>query len=344
MKQNFVKMSSTWGQSAWISMTKNPSETKRSAFYSVFTKTTSTTTFAKWLVGVVDGDGTFHFAKTRKNVWTFYFKVGQSNYNLRLLYFCKKILGVGSVSVPNSKDKTAEYRIRDRQTIINVILPIFDKYTLLTSKQFHYQLFRKAILLYSDSTLSIEDKNKQLTILKSQVIPTNFISSAWDSLHFPMTVDQVKNIISKDWLVGFTEAEGSFYLLKKGPKRIVHMFEITQKLDKILLDAISLLLPMKVYEKKTYVTCVTTNHKSIGEIIHYFQNTMKGMKSLEYRIWSRSYSKDLSYEELEKIRKQMRIIRSIRSKKENESIVQSLHENVRRYSTADLLIMLSTTI
>lgn len=101
---------------------------------------------------------------------------------------------------------------------------------------------------------------------------------------------KVEMIITKDWLVGFTEAEGSFYLLKKGPKRMVHMFEITParreraELDKIVLDAISLLLPMKIYEKKNYVTCVTTNHKSIGEIIRYFQNTIKGMKSLEFRI------------------------------------------------------------
>lgn len=110
---------------------------------------------------------------------------------------------------------------------------------------------------------------------------------------------------------------------------MVHMFEITQKLDKIVLDAISLLLPMKVYEKKNYFTCVTTNHKSIGEIICYFQNTIKGMKSLEFRIWSRSYSKNLSYEELEKIREQMRTIRSIRNNKVNEGIVRSLHENAR---------------
>lgn len=178
MKQNFVKMSSTWGQSAWVSSNRVPSETTRSAFYSVFSKTTSQTTFSQWLVGVVDGDGTFHFAKTRKNVWTFYFKVGQSNYNLRLLYFIKKMLGVGSVNVPNSKDNSAEFRIRDMRTIIDVILPIFDKYTLLTSKQFHYLLFRKAILLYSDSTLSFAEKDKQLTLLKSQSLPKNYISSA----------------------------------------------------------------------------------------------------------------------------------------------------------------------
>lgn len=89
-----VKMSSTWGQSAWSR--NRPSETTRSAFYSVFTKTTKPLeSFYKWLVGVVDGDGTFHFSKTQKGYWTFFFKVGQSNYNLRLLYFIKKMLGCG---------------------------------------------------------------------------------------------------------------------------------------------------------------------------------------------------------------------------------------------------------
>lgn len=41
--------------------------------------------------------------------------------------------------------------------------------------------------------------------------------------------------MSKYWVVGFTEAEGSFYLTKKGPSRIIHCFEITQKNDKIVL-------------------------------------------------------------------------------------------------------------
>lgn len=64
-----VKMSLKQGQSAWHSICVNrvPSETTRSAFYSIFTKSTQpTNTFHKWLVGVVDGDGTFYFARTKK--------------------------------------------------------------------------------------------------------------------------------------------------------------------------------------------------------------------------------------------------------------------------------------
>lgn len=57
------------GQSAWL---KNimPSETKRNAFYSIFTKTDKKSEidqFHKWLCGVTDGAGTFSFFKTREN-------------------------------------------------------------------------------------------------------------------------------------------------------------------------------------------------------------------------------------------------------------------------------------
>lgn len=84
--------------------------------------------------------------------------------------------------------------------------------------------------------------------------------------------------------MGFTEAEGSFYLVSKDTTRITHGFEITQKLDIIVLTAIGFILNIKVVRKATYSTAVTTATFPISNIIPYFHNTMKGMKSLEYRI------------------------------------------------------------
>ena len=132
-------------------------------------------------------------------------------------------------------------------------------------------------------------------------------------------LEEASSVVSKSWIIGFTEAEGSFYLVTKSLNRIVHGFEITQKLDKIVLDAIGLILGISVTTKKTYFTVGTTNSKSISNIISYYTNTMKGMKSLEFRIWARSYNKaktDLKkYEYLTKVRDQMRQIRSIRFNK-----------------------------
>ena len=268
---------------------KNSSETERSAFYSGALK--NSTENIEWLVGITDGAGIFQFSKTNKGVWIFTFKIVQSKTNLRLLYYIKSMLCVGSVSISNSNDNIAEFRIRKIHHIIQYILPIFDKYPLLTSKYFSYILFKKAILIMNDSSLSKEAKDQLISEIKSQSLPDNYISPAWKDVNNTVSsVSDATKIMSKSWLIGFTEAEGSFYLVKKGPMRLSHAFEITQKLDRIVLEAISLIFGIKVTPKKTYFTVVTTNSKAISRIIDYYFKTMKGMKALEYRIWARSFT------------------------------------------------------
>jgi LAGLIDADG endonuclease len=88
--------------------------------------------------------------KRRKVFGVLQLKIAQSKYNLRLLYYIKSMLSIGSVSVPNSKDNTAEFSIRNIQHIIQYVLPIFDTFPLLTRKYFHYKLFRDAILIMND--------------------------------------------------------------------------------------------------------------------------------------------------------------------------------------------------
>jgi hypothetical protein len=65
---------------------------------------------------------------------------------------------------------------------------------------------------------------------------------------------------------------------------MVHAFTITQKLDRIVLEAMGLILSITVSNKKTYFSLSTEGANIIPAIIKYFANTMKGMKSLEYRI------------------------------------------------------------
>lgn len=95
--------------------------------------------------------------------------------------------------------------------------------------------------------------------------------------------------------MGFIEAEGSFYLVSKDSTRIVHGFCITQKLDSVVLEGIKLILHIptvvKFRAKHNFYLLDTTNSRAVENIIKYFHSTMKGMKSVEYRIWARSYVK-----------------------------------------------------
>jgi len=53
-------------------------------------------------------------------------------------------LGIGIVSITG---KTCSFRIHSFQLIVENLLPIFDKYPLLTHKQLNYRDWKKAILL-----------------------------------------------------------------------------------------------------------------------------------------------------------------------------------------------------
>jgi len=265
--------------------------------------------FYQWLVGFTDGDGTFSIVR-QNNKWSLTFKISQSTYNLRVLHFIKTQLKVGNIYVEKDGDH-AHFRIRDRIVLESIIFPIFDKFPLLTTKQFNYKKFKEAHTILSNTSLNKLEIDTLIFNIINTKPPVNYISPAWLLIEKKIhNVESALKIMSKPWLVGFTEAEGSFYLVAKSGNRLVHAFEITQKLDQIVLIAIKHILGISTNVKTVKAgsfSIVTTNSRAIENIIKYYKNTMKGMKSLEFRVWERSYIKHKGdFEALNKIRNQIR--------------------------------------
>jgi len=313
-----VKMPLTRVQPAWVN---NPSETQRSAF-STLQKLPRNLEFNQWFAGVVDGDGDFSF-NYHNNSWHFCFKISQSSYNLRLLYFIKSNLKVGKITVVEKND-AAHYLVRDVKSLIEQIVPIFEEHPLLTYKYFLFDLFKKALLIrlkkldnWSNQIKEIKREYDKIKILsrdcKSKQLPKFLESPVWKTVSDPLTEHHVKRVMTKAWLVGFTEAEGSFYIYKKDKHRMAHAFEITQKHDEIVLKAISVILPVRLNLKNGYIQVISATIHSNAIISEYFFKTMKGMKALEFRLWSRSFNKrKRGFEYLQAMQQKMRRIRSIR--------------------------------
>jgi len=244
--------------------------------------------FYQWLVGFTDGDGTFSISNSNGK-WSLIYKLSQHEYNGRLLHFIKSQLQVGKIN-RESNTKMVNYWIRDRKYLAEVIFPIFDNYPLLSSKYFNYLKLKEAYKILEDNNLSKLKRDELMLNLVKRVPSADYISPAWGVVNnIVSNTNEANMVMSKPWLIGFTEAEGSFYLVNKTKDRIVHGFEITQKLDLIVLSAIGYILGIKTYSKETYHTVVTTNSRSIENIIKYYNNTMKGMKSFEFKVWARCY-------------------------------------------------------
>lgn len=233
--------------------------------------------FNEWLVGFTDGDGTFSMTKDSNGHYQFTFKLTQSNYNYRILYYIKKELNCGSITKDGKN--LIKYRIRDTKVLKEKIIPIFDEYLLHTSKYYFYNLWKESLL-----NPELRDINKSKFIL-----PLNYKSPN-------------NNIPSKSWIIGFIEAKGSFLLVRKENKRIVHSFGISQKVDYHILNELKSIFGIvsKIkLNKNGYYLLETTNSRNIEYLIKYFDSTFKGIKSLEYKIWKRSYIKHKgNYEKL----------------------------------------------
>nr|YP_008802534.1 putative LAGLIDADG homing endonuclease [Monomastix sp. OKE-1]AGZ90187.1 putative LAGLIDADG homing endonuclease [Monomastix sp. OKE-1] len=235
-----------------------------------------------WLVGFTDGDGCFSMNETKDGVWQFTFQISASLYNLRVLYFIKSVLQVGSVSYAG--ERMAQYRVRDRRYLKNSILPIFDGSSLFSVKAYDYEAFKQGLFIYEDPTLSYAEKSERLRALRAAALENKKKASpAWGRGERP----------TKSWVLGFTEAEGSFYITKKEKERYCHGFGLTQKTDEIILLFFREIFQIRAQVKwnsagSTFWSLDTTNFRSIQNIEAFFKNTFKGVKSLEFRIWSRA--------------------------------------------------------
>lgn len=266
--------------------------------------------FEEWLVGITDGDGTFNVytnIKNKKIIFTY--KISLYNRNIQLLYKIKSYLGVGSVTRFDKNSNMIDFKIRDKNSLLNVIIPLFDKYPLLTTKRFHYLIFKTCLLISNNKNLSQLEKIDLINKLKDKEPNNNYMSDAWDSIRSLVKINEaikdkynyinishINNIMSKSWLIGFIEAEGSFYIVKKDHNRYVHAFGITQKLDYIILYSIKLILkiPSSIRDRKRYYIIETTNSKNIEYIINYFtyndfKSYMSGMKNYEFSLWKNSF-------------------------------------------------------
>jgi Cytochrome C and Quinol oxidase polypeptide I/LAGLIDADG endonuclease len=257
--------------------------------------------FQQWLVGFTDGVGSLTLSKSNQK-WQLVFKISQNKYNLRILNYIKSQLGVGQIN-QDKKSNMAHFKISKLEHIGQIIIPIFDQFPLLTTKQFNYERFKKAYYIMINNDLSQLEKNSELNNLKWLKAESSYISSIFKNLDFDIhmiekiapNVKKISKILTNPWLIGFIEAEGSFYIIKKDIHRYEMGFGITQKLDSHILFCIKYLLNLKTNirkkEKHHYYILDTILKNDILNIIDYFDNTMKGMKSFEFKIWSKCINK-----------------------------------------------------
>lgn len=72
-----------------------------------------------------------------------------------------------------------------------------------------------------------------------------------------------------------------------------------------------MILNMNISNDQNDYTCISSSDpQNIQTIIQYFNHTLKGIKSLEFKLWSRSFTKHLSYSQLQNLQNKIYRIRN----------------------------------
>ena len=92
--------------------------------------------FYPWFVGFTDAEGSFSIETKGESTVNFRFRITLHIEDSAVLFLIKDKLGIGIVNIQGN---TCTYYVHSFQFIINVLIPIFDKYPLLTLKQLDYR-------------------------------------------------------------------------------------------------------------------------------------------------------------------------------------------------------------
>lgn len=212
--------------------------------------------FGEWISGFIDGEGYLGFYIDKNNSAAsqpkFTFKIETHIDDINILYLIQNYFKAGSVYTSKTR-AAAIYIISGYKNCYNNVVPLLDKYPLKTNKYYDFINFRDIITI----RLTISSNRLEGDILDKAIITKNKINYR-NFRNSPTGIT-----ISKYWLLGFIEGEGTFVI-----KNLVPYFQVGQhKKSEYLLDIITQYLYKSVDSRYKFKISKTLNKRTSVLII-----------------------------------------------------------------------------
>ena len=271
--------------------------------------------------------------------WVLGLKIALSSYNYRALAYIKTQLGIGTIGFDSSSNMI-QYRIRNRAHLSSHIFPIFDRFPMISAKHFDFLRVKEAYKVLENHLLDSDEKEAQLVQIyqsKKSQDPKNLppvwekalgksrIKELKDDQFSSLRYDEACKLITPYWLSGFTEADGSFYIVCKDRHESALLSRIWDhpKEQPFCFKGYSCSIADQATNqasgnsKERLFFLVfrfdTTNNRVIQSISKLLCGKIRGMKAVEFRIWQSALNQKGDSERLAKIQAQMRKLRSYRA-------------------------------
>lgn len=187
--------------------------------------------FIEWFRGFSDAEASFGFIHVTSNYFQFAYEIKLHQDDIETLNYIRRTLGIGQVNLLTS-DTKANFKVSSQENLI-IILAIFSKYNLNTTKHLDFLAFVQAYSLYT--------RNKERAYRKEIVPHLKEIILNMNRKRTNLDLSGVGHEfrITAEWLLGFVEGDGSFFCSGRDKSLI---FNVSQKGNLALLNQICLFL------------------------------------------------------------------------------------------------------
>lgn len=261
-----------------------------------------------FITGFVDAEGCFTISVIKDSRYKAgyrveaIFSIALHSKDLAVLELIQAFFGgVGNIKSETKRD-VVSYVIRSKNQISNVLLPHFDKFSLITKKRAGYLLFKQAFELISNNAHLTTKGLKDIVAIKASLnlgLSSNLkvAFSSLPSICRPLIADQ--DIPNPYWIAGFASGEGSFYVrigqsdYTKSGSQVQLSFYITQHIrDKALLVKLISFFGAGRYHKMEGKEWASYECSKFSDIItkilpFFMEYPIVGVKHQDFEAWNK---------------------------------------------------------
>lgn len=246
--------------------------------------------FIAFLVGFIDGDGYIQITKTTRGYIAIKLVLALQLKDISTLEYIHSVLNIGKISISKDQRKPLCKLIINRTDLQEVLFPLLLHHNIFFLTKSRREQFNLAMHIF-------EKNIKYFDIISNLNKEEIFVHSELPK----KSLDYINLPFFKNWLVGFTTAEGSFFVKANNDG----CFQLKQIIHVELFEAFKLVFNTnrKIgIEKSLFFQFSVSSTKDIQTVINFFSfsglHPLTGLKNIQYLNWLNTLSNSQRYKNL----------------------------------------------
>lgn len=236
--------------------------------------------FLAFLVGLIDGDGYIQVTETTKGYIAIKLVICLELADLSTLEYIHSVLKLGKITIYKDIRNPICKLIINRTELQEVLFPLFIHHNIFFLTHNRTMQFKLTMTIFNNGIKLYDEVLPLKGNLVNKESKVNHLSLA--------TLEYFNLTFFKNWLVGFTNSEGSFFIKSNKDG----CFKLKQSIHPNLFEALKLLFDSKtsIYiENESFMQLTLSSKKDIQSVINFFSfsglHPLVGLKSIQYFNW-----------------------------------------------------------